>query len=401
MKKSLLFLFILSFNINSVKAQEYVHQVLILNEGYFDYNLNQSIVPPTIGSYNPSTQTYINVDTLHSARFASDLVVYDDYFYVAADNMLYKYDKNSYDLIVSQQVDGIRNLAVWDDKIIITRGDYDNTTWSPIFFNSYLQVYNISDLSLYVEIDTIVGPKWATQNLVVNGDKIYVAINNAYEWGNEKGLVGILDLNTFIYLDEIDLGLDGVNPDNMLKFGDYIYTINNKDWSGSSISQVSILSNSVSTINLAGAPTGCGTSCLRDGKINYQISGDSILNEWDVSLLPSSGSPLSINENFYDLSYDSVNNLLYASTTDYSTYGTINIYDYNNSLVSSFAAGISPGVIAFDVRSFTTHISLVNTDLLDKDSNKNYDMLGRIIDNDQCMQHGVFVKDNKLFFLVK
>ena len=63
MKKSLLFLVILSLNITFVKAQEYVHQVFVLNEGYFDYNLNQSVVPPTIDSYSPSTQTYINVDT--------------------------------------------------------------------------------------------------------------------------------------------------------------------------------------------------------------------------------------------------------------------------------------------------------------------------------------------------
>ena len=59
------------------------------------------------------------------------------------------------------------------------------------------------------EFDTIVGPKWATQNLIVDGDSIYVAINNAYEWGNYKGLIGIVDMNSMSYVDEIDLGLDG------------------------------------------------------------------------------------------------------------------------------------------------------------------------------------------------
>ena len=191
MKKSLLLLLVVSLYMIPAKAQEYVHQVIVLNEGYFDYNLNQSIVLPTIGSYNPYTQEYINVDTLDAARFASDLVIDENYFYVAADNKLYKYDKNSYDLIASQQIDGIRNIAIWNDKIIVTRGDYDNTTFSPILFSSYLQVYNISDLSFYLEIDTISGPKWSTQNLIINDDKLYVAVNNAYEWGNEKGLVGI------------------------------------------------------------------------------------------------------------------------------------------------------------------------------------------------------------------
>ena len=45
-------------------AQNYVHQVLILNEGYFDYTVNQSVVPPTIGSYDPVTQIYTTVDTI-------------------------------------------------------------------------------------------------------------------------------------------------------------------------------------------------------------------------------------------------------------------------------------------------------------------------------------------------
>jgi hypothetical protein len=313
--------------------------------------------------------------------------------------MLYKYDKNSYDLIGSQQIDGIRNIAVWNDKIIVTRGDYDNTTSLPILFNSYLQVYNISDLSLYIEINTITGPKWATQNLIINDDKLYVAINNAYDWGNEKGLVGVLDLNTFSYLNEIDLGLDGINPDNMMKSGDYIYTINNKDWSGSSISQLSLLTNSVSTTNLAAAPTGCGTSCLRDDKINYQISGDSILNEWDLSLLPNTGIPLPINQSFYDLSYDPINNLLYASITDYATSGSINIYDQNNFLVSSFSCGISPGTIVFDIRNITTSIY----ESISVDSYRDgitYDLSGRI-NQTTCLPIGLYIKNKKKFYISK
>ena len=401
MKKSAFCMLVLAVQITAAKAQEYVHQVIVLNEGYFDYSLNQSIVPPTIGSYNPTTQAYTSVDTLHTARFASDLVVDANYFYVAADNMLYKYDKNTYDVITTQAVDGIRNLAVWNDKIITTRGDYYNITYSPIFFNSYLQVFNTSDLSLHTEIDTITGPKWATQNLVVNNDKLYVAINNAYEWGNYKGLVGILDLNTFAYLNEIDLGIDGINPDNMIKSGDHIYTINNKDWSGSSISQLSLLTNSVITTNLAAAPTGCGTSCLRDNKINYQISGDTILNEWDLSLLPSTGSPLPISQSFYDLSYDPINTLLYASITDYATSGSVNIYDANNFLLSSFVCGISPGTIVFDIRSATTCISSVVSDNVDQSSNQYYDMLGRVISNDRFIKGGMYIKDNKQIFIVK
>ena len=394
MKNLLFFLSVIIVQVST--AQDYVHQVLVLNEGYFDYTLNQSIEPVTIGSYNPVSQQYIIIDTIQGARFASDLIIDDSHFYVAADNMLHKYDKSTYNLLASQQIDGIRNLAIWNDKIIITRGDYDNTTFLPIFFNSYFQVFNKSDLSFYLELDTTIGPKWATQNLIINGDNAYVAINNAYEWGNEKGIIGVVNLNTFSYLNEIDLGSSGKNPDNMVLEGDYIYTINNKDWSNSSISQVSLLTYSSATINLASVSAGCGTSCLRDGKINYQISGDTLLYEWDILTLPSTGTSLGLNQNFYDLSYDEINNLLYASTTDYSTYGHINIYNQNNSLTHSFQCGISPGTIAFDIRNTTgIHDILLgnrNNEIL-------YDISGRRINHELYLTDGIYIRNGKKFYI--
>ena len=391
-------LFFLSVIIVQISvAQNYVHQVLVLNEGYFDYTLNQSIEPVTIGSYNPISQQYIIIDTIQGARFASDLIIDDDYFYVAADNMLHKYDKNTYNLLASTQIDGIRNLAIWNDKIIVTRGDYNNITFLPIFFNAYFQVFNKSDLSLYLELDTIIGPKWATQNLIVDGDNAYVAINNAYEWGNEKGIIGVVDLNTFSYLNEIDLGINGKNPDNMVLEGDYIYTINNEDWSSSSISQVSLLTYGSITTNLASTSTGCGTSCLRDGKINYQISGDTLLYEWDILTLPATGTLLGLNQNFYDLSYDEINNLLYASSTDYLTYGAINIYNQNNSLVHSFQCGVSPGTIAFDIRNTTG----IHDILLENHKNNKilYDISGRSINHELYLTDGIYIRNGKKFYI--
>ena len=133
--KKILFIVLLFFKF-SLFSQSYLYQILILNEGYFDYSINQIIVPPTIGSYDPITEIYTTVDTISGARFASDIIIAGDFFYVAADNMLYKYDKNDYSLLATQHVDGIRNIAIWNDKIIVTRGDYDNSTFNPVFFLS-------------------------------------------------------------------------------------------------------------------------------------------------------------------------------------------------------------------------------------------------------------------------
>ncbi len=381
----------------NAKSNEYVHQIFVLNEGYFDYSTNQIVVPVTIGVYTPSDDSYSVVDTIEDARFASDLVVHGDFFYVAADNKLLKYDINNYNLVASQNIDGIRNIKIHNEKVFVSRGDYDNTTFMPIQFASYLQVYSLSDLSFSFEFDTVTGPKWSTQNMIVNENKLYVAINNAYEWGNEKGIIGVVDLSANSYETEIDLGSDGKNPDNLMKFGSNLYTVNNKNWSGSSISKVNFNSYYSTTINLAAAPTGCGTSVIRDAKINYQISGDTVLYEWDIFTLNNNGNSLPLNNNFYELAYDHVNDWLYTSSTDFFSYGKVEIYDNNNNILNSFDCGISPGTIAFDFRVITDLFEVYNEKF---NINSIYDLSGKVIELEN-LKSGVFIKNNKPTFIVK
>ena len=396
--KKLFILFSLLLSHSSF-SQDYVHQVFVMNEGYFDFTTNQIVVPPTIGVYDPVDQSYVTVDTLVGARFASDMILDENYLYIAADNQLFKYDKNTMDLLNTQSVAGIRNLATWNDKIIVTRGDYDNTTFIPILFDSYLHVYNISDLSLHAEFDTITGPKWSTQNMIINDDMLYVAINNAFEWGNEKGIVGIVDMNTMNYTNEIDLGPDGKNPDNMVFNGVNIYTINNKDWSGASISEVDLSTFLSNTINISMVSTGCGTSCMKDNKIMYQISQDTELYEWDPQFMPAAGNPMGYSDNFYELSFDHVNNHLYASVTDYATYGKVNIYDDNHNLVSMFNTSITPGKIVFDIRNMSVDINEVS--LEDNKKGDLYDIFGKRINFNERISNGIYILDGRKVAIIK
>jgi len=265
-----------------------------------------------------------------------------------------------------------------------------------ITFDSYLQVYNKNDLSFITEYDTITGPKWATQDMIIDNNILYVAINNGFEWGNEKGRIGVVDLNNMSYISEIDLGIDGKNPDNMMIDGGVIYTVNNKDWSGMSISQFDITTTTTTTTNMTSVSTGCGTSCLRSGKVHYQISGDTELYEWNGVYT----TPVGMSNSFYELAVDKINNLLYASSTDWSSYGEIFIYDHTNILVGSFLCGVSPGDITFDLRT-TTGIYSVFSDSYDYSSSQSYDMLGRVINDDRFMKEGVYIKDNKQVYITK
>jgi hypothetical protein len=342
MKKGLLF--IAALTSAGLYAQQYVHQVLIANEGYFDFQTNAIVEPATIGSYNPATQTYVVVDTLDGQRFSSDVIIDGDFYFVAADTKIFKYNLNTHQEVGSIVLPGVRNLAIAGNKLIATRGEYLQT------FDSYLQVFDKNTLQLIAALDTNNGPKWATQNIVVVNNTAYVAVNNAYEWGNEKGLIGQLDLNTLTYGAEIDLGAEGKNPDNMFLYNNELYTVNNKDWSGASVSKIS-LNGAVNTQNLANAITGCGTSALRDDKLVYQISMENTLNDYNLLDMSYVGPVAGITNNFYELAQEPVNGFLYTSSTDFFSQGMVQIYDVNNTLSHQFAVGISPGTIVFDLRS--------------------------------------------------
>ena len=325
-------------------SQNYLNQVLVLNEGYFDYQTNQIIDPVTIGSYDPSTQIYSVVSTLNGMRFGSDLIIDGNFYYVAADSKIYKMDLNTHQELASVVCQGVRNLGVYQNKLVATRGEYLTT------YDSYLHIYDATTLSLIQAIDTISGPKWASQNIVVDGSIAYIAINNGYEWGNEKGLIGKLNLDNLSYGNEVDLGPDGKNPDNLMKSGDFLYTVNNKDWSNASVSKVALNGSSNATVNLQSAATGCGTSALRDDKLVYQISMETTLNEFDINLMNLSGPISGHSINYYELAQEPVSGQLYTSETDFFSFGKIHIFDDNNTELSNFNVGISPGTIVFDVR---------------------------------------------------
>lgn len=370
-------------------AQEYVHQVLVLNEGKLNYITNEIEVPVTLGSYDPSTQIYTSLDTIEDARFASDMKIDGDFLYVAADNRLIKYDLNTFSVLMTQEVEGIRNLFIEGEYIFTTRGEY------MVDFDSYLHIYKKSDLSLEMAMDTIDGPKWTTQNMVGHNGKVYIGINNGFQWGNEKSLIGVFDIYTMTYETEIDLGPDATNPDNMMFDGEYLYTVNNKNWSGSSISKVNLNDYTSTTVNISSASTGCGTSCYRDGRLNYQISQDTVLMEWNVDMESSEGVSLGVHHPLYELAYDEINDLLYASSTDYFSFGKVFVLDANNQEVAQFDCSISPGTIVFDVRS-ATPISDYQLPAMDQNT---YNMFGNRVKLNESIPQGIYIRDGKKFFV--
>jgi hypothetical protein len=328
-----------------ISAQEYVHQVIFLNEGWYDFVNDTLVVPPSVGSYDPATETYAVFDILPESDFASDVLV-DDVIYVAADNHLITYDKNTLTRIQTVTIPGIREIAVWNNELLISRGDY------LISFDSYFQVYDKHSLELLYELDTENGPAYASEGIVIRDDHAYLAINNGFVFGEEVGLVGVIDLNSRTYTAEIDLGPAGINPDNIMVDADKIYTLNNKNYLSSSISIVDPDSGDVSTYDMIAANSGCGTSTLAAGHIYFMEYGVDKLARFDVQssqvvdTLVGTGA-------YYGLIDDSVNGQLIATWTDFFSQGTAYILSYDGTVQHAFDVGVSPGSIALDVRMST------------------------------------------------
>jgi len=353
MRKQLLTMIGATFmSLSSIAQQNYVHQVIILNEGQYDYTNQVQVTPVTLGSYNTLTDTYSVFDQVSGVRFGSDVIIDGDFIYVAADSLILKYDKNTLTLSKSTTVAGVRKLAIWNDHLLVTIGE-------SVPHNAYFRVFDKNDLTFVYELDTSNGPSYSSEGVIVHNDTAYVAVSNAFEWGNAKGFIGLVDLNTQTYMAEVDIMPDGLNPDNLMISGDKLYTLNNKDWTNSSITEFNTLDRTFATVNLT-APSGCGASVFADNRVIYhRYDYDINWADTNATLNRYSSTDQSIDTiypnllNVYGMADDAINSQLYVTTTDYFSFGMTYMMDYNGALTDSFAVGISPGNLALDVRQLT------------------------------------------------
>lgn len=366
-----------------VAQNTYLNQVLLLNEGCYDFYDQLILEPVTVGVYDPVQNEYNTVIEIDGARFASDLIIHANYFYVAADNKLLKYDLDTYELLASEDVPGVRKMAIFENYLFITKGDYDNATFGPVIFDSYLDVFDL-ELNYQFSFDTESnGPQWSTESLLIKDENLYIGINNGYEWGNYKGLVGVVDLNSMSYVDEIDLGEDGKNPINLLSKDGQIFTVNNKNWDGSSLSIINESNVNTQTINLSNVSSGCGVSMLRGDDLFYQVSNNNQIFKFDLNNLEESGVIENFEYNYYAMEQDPISGYIYASIANFVSSSGIVVYDQNYSVVNTFFADVATGTIAFDVRT-----ELVSIDESSKYQNniiKTIDLLGRNVNNDDLI----------------
>ena len=118
------------------------------------------------------------------------------------------------------------------------------------------------DLSLAGELPLASGPQYACQAICVHNGLVVVGVNNGWVWGGEVGLVGTFDPASGTYT-EVDLGDTGKNPVALHEVNGAVLSINNGDWSSTSVSRVVAGETlEVSTEVLAAVAAGCNASAV-------------------------------------------------------------------------------------------------------------------------------------------
>ena len=317
----------------------------MLNEGYFDFNTQSQVVPVTLGSYDPATGSYSTVATITDARFGNHVAIDGEQVYVSADHRLLKYDANTFALLDEAEVVGIRRFAFWNDAIVITCGEVGG-------LSHYCEVRDKNTLDLLYTIGTAELP-YSCEAVEVVGDKAYIAVNNGFEWGNAVGKLGVLDLSSQTWEASIDLGPNGLNPENVMVVDGAVYTFNNKDFTGSSVSKFSIGGSGVDYTNDVALSSGCGSSAKTENRIYFMEYAQNLLNTFDLTTATVAdtleGSPAT-----YGLIDDPINDVMYGTTTDFFSSGELHVMDHNGAVLSTVAVGVSPGKLALDVRSSTS-----------------------------------------------
>ena len=348
------FILFISYSFSCAQS-EYLNSVWVLNEGVQDWMTGEMVVPASVGVFNPESGSYNEVLQFSEANFTTDILIENGFAYVAADNKILKINLDNYEIAAEVDVQGVRYLDIYEGLIYCTRGDYDPSTWGSVIFDSYFLWFDTETLAPVGQLPASEGVQYDCDGLQIVDGIAYMAINNGFTWGAEVGFVGAYNISDASY-EEFDLGMEGKNPVHLKVVDGAVLTVNNTDWSATSLSRVELgqSSSDVNTLYVEGVSAGCNAAAVLGDELLFQINSELGMRKANtVDLSPSLGTWGPASDVYYKMATNPINSDVYATVTSFSasSLGQVQILDSNGNLLSSFAAGAVPGGIAFDIRT--------------------------------------------------
>ena len=305
--------------------------------------------PPSLGWVDLTSFAYQEVLSFEDAGYATDLEIQDDAAVVVLENRVVKVDLTSGQIVADTELLGAQEAALLEDgTVVVTRGGLDDA-WQPLNLTSHLVWLDGDDLGLEGELLPTEGPTLPSQEIVVVDGKVYIAVNNGWAFGQEVGRLGCWDVEQDTY-SEWDLGEGAENPVALHVLGGDLFTVNNGDWSGTSVTRASLGDlSSTTTVALDGVSVGCNASAFVDTKLAVQISGENGLRLFDgPSMVWEEGAVLNADApSAYSLITHPTYGWTCAGVTDYVTFGEIQIRTAEGEWLATVPVGVSPGSLAW------------------------------------------------------
>ena len=324
-------------------------QLYVLNEGRFDWNNGVIDEAPSLGVIDLATSSYAQIASFDSIAFATDLVVQGGLGYVCLENTVMKVDLTTGEVLHEVMLEGAQELALLDGMLYVTRGGVDPATWGPLDLESHLVWLNADDLSFEGELTLTSGPQYACQAICVHNGQVVVGVNNGWVWGGEVGLVGTYDPASGLYT-EVDLGEAGKNPVALHEVDGAVLSVNNGDWSSTSVSRVVAGETlEVSTEVLADVAAGCNaSSVVSANRLALQIDQEAGLRLVDGATGLGTGETLNPNaSSAYSLAVHPSSDMTFSGVTDFVSEGHVEMHDDLGNLVGSVQVGIAPGTLVW------------------------------------------------------
>ena len=338
---------------NAAVAQD---ELWVLNEGRFDWTTGEVVEAPSLGHIDMTTLNYQSLLEFDGAAFATDLEIEGDVAVVVLENRVVKVDLTSGQILASADLLGAQEATLLSDgTVVVTRGGVDPSTYQALQLESYLVWLDGADLSFEGELVPGQGPSAPSQEIAVLDDVVYVAVNNGWEWGQEVGRLGRWSPQDATY-EEWDLGVDANNPVALHARDGQFFTVNNGDWSSTSVTRISIGETPVvETAVLANVSAGCNASAFVGDDLALQIEdetglrlihGTSLIWSEDV-LTPQAPTA-------YSLAVHAQYDWVCSGVTDFVTFGEVQIHTTSGDLIATVPVGTAPGTLVWRTNSVST-----------------------------------------------
>jgi hypothetical protein len=335
MKQALPFYFLFLLPL-FLSAQVAVKGVAILNGGLF----GNSAEDANLLWYNPATQAYTSLDTIHT-QSVQNLLIDGPYAFAAAQDSLVKYDLTTGERIAANVfgAPSTMSLAVYGEYLLVGNW-YAPFGWVGPYPN-HLRIFDRNTLAF---VDSIPEIQQGAKSMVILGDTAYVAQNyTSSAFADSAGWLVKVDLTSLSYVDSVSVNANQEELGRLIVLDSMVYGLN----SGSNTLSIYDPTTGTALTQAANADFQLGDTGSKlamdetgllyakiDGKIaTYDLVSQSVLNASVVDTLIT------------DFALDTLSDRLYVSQTNFFGFVGGGIYGLDGQRLDTLLVGFSPEAV--------------------------------------------------------